>query len=165
MGIGRVRAHEPPGAHPGAPDPELATDLSIDTTVTTRCTAGVQYVSVRVVNAEQVPLDVVVRTPSGTKTFVGVAPDRSASQTFRVRDAVDGTGLVETEATGADGASTVDETPSSRLPAGSPRTPSRRPSPGGATAPPEETFMSRYAYVPDAENNAVQSVIDELTSP
>ncbi|MFD6165134.1 discoidin domain-containing protein [Oerskovia sp. NPDC060287] len=96
---------------PGAADPELATDLSIGTTVTTRCTAGVQYLSVRVVNGEQVPLDVVVRTPAGTKTFAGVAPGRSASQTFRVRDAADATGVVETTASGTDGGITVVESP------------------------------------------------------
>ncbi|MEK8228547.1 NPCBM/NEW2 domain-containing protein [Oerskovia sp. M15] len=43
--------------------------------------------SVRTVNQEEVPVDVVVTTPYGTKTFVGVLPGKSASQSFSARAA------------------------------------------------------------------------------
>jgi hypothetical protein len=47
--------------------------------------AGKAALTVLVRNAEEVPVDVVVTTPLGTKTFLQVAPGKLASQTFSAR--------------------------------------------------------------------------------
>ncbi|MNW64752.1 hypothetical protein D3C74_430600 [compost metagenome] len=47
--------------------------------------AGKVTVSVRAVNGEDVPVDVKVGSAFGSKSFVGVAPGKSASQSFATR--------------------------------------------------------------------------------
>jgi len=50
-----------------------------------RALAGKDYVAVRVVNEEDVPVDVVVSTPYGSRTFAGVEPGANAYQAFASR--------------------------------------------------------------------------------
>jgi len=50
-----------------------------------RCLAGKAYVAVRATNGEDVPLDVTLATPFGTKAFAAVAPGSNAYQSFAVR--------------------------------------------------------------------------------
>src|SRR5690606_41145005 len=50
-----------------------------------RALAGKDYVAVRVVNEEDVPVDVVVSTPYGSRTFAGLEPGANAYQAFASR--------------------------------------------------------------------------------
>ena len=67
--------------------PALGTEPSLDLAVevTPRCLAGKAYVAVRATNGEDVPVDVTLSTPYGTKDVADVAPGRSAYQSFAVR--------------------------------------------------------------------------------
>jgi len=64
-------------------DEEPALDVTV--TAEPRCLAGKAYVAVRATNGEDVPLDVTLATPFGTKAFADVAPGRNAYQSFAVR--------------------------------------------------------------------------------
>ncbi|OLT50896.1 discoidin domain-containing protein [Cellulosimicrobium sp. CUA-896] len=79
---------------PGAADPDVPTSVAVRATADLRCLAGRPYVAVRVVNDDDVALDVVVATPYGTKEFDAVAPGRNAYQAFAVRDAAPEAGVV-----------------------------------------------------------------------
>ncbi|MFC8921037.1 discoidin domain-containing protein [Cellulosimicrobium sp. NPDC057127] len=72
---------------PGAVDPDAPGAAAVRASAETRCLAGRPYLAVRVVNDDDVPLDVVVETPYGTKAFDAVVPGRNAYQAFAVRDA------------------------------------------------------------------------------
>ncbi len=65
-----------------APGPE---EVAVTATAEVRCLAGAPYVAVRALNDDEVPLDVVLDTPYGSKTFAGVAPGGNAYQAFAVR--------------------------------------------------------------------------------
>src|SRR5690606_23446111 len=59
--------------------------LDVTVTADTRCLAGKAYVAVRATNGEDVPVDVTLATPFGTKEVAGVAPAANAYQSFAVR--------------------------------------------------------------------------------
>ncbi|WP_435736825.1 endo-1,4-beta-xylanase [Cellulosimicrobium sp. PMB13] len=65
----------------GAAAPELPVTVEAQA----RCLAGKAYVAVRATNGADVPLDVSLATPYGTRAFTGVAPGGSAYQSFAVR--------------------------------------------------------------------------------
>ncbi|WP_435738664.1 beta-L-arabinofuranosidase domain-containing protein [Cellulosimicrobium sp. PMB13] len=68
---------------PGDVVPEPEVELTVE--ATPRCLAGKAYVAVRAMNAGDVPADVTLATPSGTRTFTAVAPGKAAYQSFAVR--------------------------------------------------------------------------------
>ncbi|UKJ63233.1 glycoside hydrolase family 2 [Cellulosimicrobium cellulans] len=78
-------------------------ELDVTVTAQTRCLAGKVYVAVRATNGEDVPVDVTLATPFGTKAFSAVAPGANAYQSFAVR----GTSVEAGEAT-VTASSTVD---------------------------------------------------------
>ncbi|WP_069387294.1 purple acid phosphatase family protein [Cellulosimicrobium cellulans] len=57
----------------------------VEVTAQSRCLAGKAYVAVRATNGEDVPVDVTLATPFGTRAVEAVAPGRSAYQSFPVR--------------------------------------------------------------------------------
>ncbi|MFJ4108387.1 alkaline phosphatase family protein [Oerskovia enterophila] len=59
--------------------------VELDVEVTPRCVAGRVTLAVRAVNVGDVPADVKVTTPFGSRTFVGVLPGKSAHQSFATR--------------------------------------------------------------------------------
>ncbi len=69
--------------------------LDVTVTADSRCLAGKVYVAVRATNGEDVPVDVTLATPFGTKAFAAVAPGANAYQSFAVR----GTSVEAGEAT------------------------------------------------------------------
>ncbi|ARK03586.1 hypothetical protein B8281_01405 [Cellulosimicrobium sp. TH-20] len=75
---------------PGAADPASPAAVAVTATAEVRCLAGKAYVAVRVVNDDDVPLDVDVATPWGAKSFPSVAPGKNAYQSFAVRGATTG---------------------------------------------------------------------------
>ncbi|GAA0989559.1 hypothetical protein GCM10009555_073750 [Acrocarpospora macrocephala] len=66
---------------------ELAPDAEVPVTVTAegRCIGNSAYVAVRVTNDHDGPVDVVMETPYGSRTFANVAPGKYAYQSFAVR--------------------------------------------------------------------------------
>jgi len=66
---------------------EPAPEIAFSAEVSAKRSGASVLLSVRTVNEEDVPVDVVVATPYGTKTFAGVQPGRSASQSFNARAA------------------------------------------------------------------------------
>jgi len=62
-----------------------ADELDLDVTAQPRCLAGKAYLAVRAVNGEDVPVDVTLTTPFGTKAFADVAPGKNAYQSFATR--------------------------------------------------------------------------------
>lgn len=91
---------------PGAADPDAPGSVAVRATAEVRCLAGRPYVAVRVVNDDDVPLDVEVATPYGTTAFDAVAPGRNAYQAFAVRDAAPDAGVVTVTARPDDEADT-----------------------------------------------------------
>lgn len=72
-----------------------------------RCLAGTPYLAVRVTNDDDVPLDVEIATPYGSRTFAAVAPGANAYQSFAARDGLaDGTTTVGAWSAGGAGATT-----------------------------------------------------------
>ncbi|MFC8921971.1 fibronectin type III domain-containing protein [Cellulosimicrobium sp. NPDC057127] len=65
-----------------AQGPEL-----VEVTAQSRCLAGKAYVAVRATNGEDVPVDVTLATPFGTRQVADVASGKSAYQSFPVRAA------------------------------------------------------------------------------
>lgn len=82
-------------ADPVEPEPEL----EVTTTATSQCTGARAQVTARAVNEEDFPVDVVVTTPYGTKTFNNVQPGKSASQKFNSRSEAIEAGTVTFTAT------------------------------------------------------------------
>lgn len=74
--------------HPGATGPALDVETSA------RCLAGTAYVAVRATNTGDVPADVTLATPFGTRTFAAVAPGKAAYQSFSTRSATAEAGSV-----------------------------------------------------------------------
>jgi len=66
-------------------DVQPAPTVELTVEVTPRCLAGKVYVAVRATNAGDVPADVTLTTPYGTKTVTGVAPGANAYQSFATR--------------------------------------------------------------------------------
>ncbi|MGW6004233.1 OmpL47-type beta-barrel domain-containing protein [Oerskovia enterophila] len=99
---------------------EPAEDLEVEVSATARCVAGKVTVSVRAVNGEDVPVDVKVASAFGAKSFTGVAPGKSASQSFATRaGSVDAGAVTVTASTGgADGTSATFEAPYAALDCG-----------------------------------------------
>ncbi len=59
--------------------------VELEATVSTRCVAGKVLLQVTVLNQENVPVDVVVATEFGTKSFSAVQPGKSAFHAFSTR--------------------------------------------------------------------------------
>ncbi|NDO89895.1 family 43 glycosylhydrolase [Cellulosimicrobium composti] len=66
--------------------------VELDATATARCLAGTAYVAVRATNAGDVPADVTLATPFGTRVVRDVAPGANAYQSFSTRSASVGAG-------------------------------------------------------------------------
>ncbi|OLT54229.1 glycoside hydrolase family 43 protein [Cellulosimicrobium sp. CUA-896] len=98
-----ITAAEEAALHAAYGDEPPAPELAVDVEVSPRCLAGKAYVAVRATHGEDVPVDVTVETPYGTRTFDDVAPGRSAYQAFPVRSTAAPAGTVTVAA-----AATVD---------------------------------------------------------
>ncbi|MFC4554927.1 hypothetical protein [Georgenia faecalis] len=81
----------------------ISAHRDVTVTVTTRSVAGTVHLVVRTRNNADVPVDVRVTTPYGTRTLTGVAPGRTVATTFATRAASIPAGLVDVVATTADG--------------------------------------------------------------
>lgn len=93
------------------PSADTEPDLAVDVTVQPRCLAGSAYVAVRVVNGEDVPVDLEVTTPYGSRSFPDVAPGRNAYQAFPARAATAPAGEVTVGVTAVvDGEEVVEST-------------------------------------------------------
>ncbi|WP_199734875.1 glycoside hydrolase family 2 TIM barrel-domain containing protein [Cellulomonas sp. PhB143] len=68
---------------PTSTEPAPAVDL--DVTAVARCVGANAYVAVRATNAGDAPVDVVLTTPFGKRALAGVAPGKSAAQSFNSR--------------------------------------------------------------------------------
>ncbi|MGO3221769.1 glycoside hydrolase domain-containing protein [Microbacterium gubbeenense] len=68
-------------------DPELPTELDVTVEAATRKLAGKQYVSVSVTNNEDQPVEVVIDTAYGSKSFDAVQPGDSANVSINSREA------------------------------------------------------------------------------
>ncbi len=77
----RARATVVVGEGGGEPGP------AFDVTVTAepRCLAGKAYVAVRATNDDDVPLDLTLTTPFGSRAYADVAPGKNAYQSFAAR--------------------------------------------------------------------------------
>ncbi len=75
-------------------------ELDVTATAQARCLAGKAYVAVRATNGGDVPLDVTLDTPFGTKTVSGVQPGANAYQSFAVRSGSVDAGSATVTATG-----------------------------------------------------------------
>ena len=73
--------------------------VELDVTASARCLAGKAYVAVRATNLGDVPADVTLATPFGTRVAEDVAPGANAYQSFAARSASLGAGVAS--ATGA----------------------------------------------------------------
>ncbi len=96
---------------------DAAADLDVSVSAATRVLAGKQYVSASVTNNEDVPVDVVVTTPYGAKTFTAVQPGKSASVSINSRLSAVPAGEVSVEVTGVVGDQTVTVTKTASYPA------------------------------------------------
>ncbi|SME90384.1 5'-nucleotidase [Cellulosimicrobium cellulans J34] len=74
-----------------------------DVVVSPRCMAGKVYLAVKAVNGDDVPVDVVLSTPYGERTFTGVAPGAAAYQSFASRATSVPAGSVTVTGSFADG--------------------------------------------------------------
>ncbi|MGN6240659.1 MAG: fibronectin type III domain-containing protein [Cellulosimicrobium cellulans] len=83
--------------HPAATGPVLDVETSA------RCLAGTAYVAVRATNTGDVPADVTLATPFGTRTFAAIAPGKAAYQSFSTRSVAAEAGSVTVSGTRPDG--------------------------------------------------------------
>ncbi|WP_419706663.1 fibronectin type III domain-containing protein [Promicromonospora sp. NFX87] len=90
-------------------------DVSVD--VSTRTVAGKQHVSTVVTNNEAAPVDVVVETAYGSKSFAAVQPGRSASVSISSRETAIPGGDVTVTVTGRRGGETVTTSKTASYPA------------------------------------------------
>lgn len=74
--------------------------LDITTEVQVRCMAGKAYVAVRATNAGDVPVDITLASPFGTKAFSAVQPGASAVHSFASRATFVDAGSAHVAATG-----------------------------------------------------------------
>lgn len=79
----------------------------LSATATTRSLAGSQYVSVALTNGSDVPLDITIETPYGSKSFEDVEPGRSANVAMNAREAAIPAGEAVVTVTGTVGEETV----------------------------------------------------------
>lgn len=91
---------------------DTAPDLDVTASASTRVLAGKQYVTATVTNNEEVPVDVVITTPYGAKSFSGVKPGKSASVSINSRLQAIPAGEITAEVTGTVGDQTITVTKS-----------------------------------------------------
>jgi hypothetical protein len=96
---------------------DVTTDLDVSVDVSTRTVGGTQYVSTVVTNNEDAPVDVVVETAYGSKSFAAVQPGKSASVAVSSRAAAIPAGDVTVTATGRTGGETVTTSTTASYPA------------------------------------------------
>lgn len=96
---------------------DAAADLDVTASAFTRAIGGKQYVTATVTNNEAVPVDVVVTTPYGAKSFTAVKPGASASVAMNSRLGSVPAGEITAEATATIGDETVTVTTSASYPA------------------------------------------------
>ncbi|MFJ6677331.1 family 43 glycosylhydrolase [Actinosynnema sp. NPDC091369] len=73
--------------------------LEVEGSADTRCAGPNAKLTVRVTNGEAVPVDVVVRTPFGSKSFDGVEPGKTRFHPFTTRQSTLAAGAAEVTAT------------------------------------------------------------------
>jgi hypothetical protein len=78
-----LSAEEVAAVHAGDDGEEPELDVTV--TAQARCLAGRAYVAVRATNESDVPVDVTLETPFGTRTVADVQPGKNAYQSFAVR--------------------------------------------------------------------------------
>ncbi|MEV0566972.1 Ig-like domain-containing protein [Dactylosporangium sp. NPDC050588] len=88
---------------PGTPAPQYHVEVQAKT----QCIAGTAYVSVTARNADSQTLTVELVTPYGTRTVTGVAPGRTAYQSFNARTAAVPAGTVTVKVTGSGGSAEI----------------------------------------------------------
>lgn len=96
---------------------EAADDLNVAVSASTRTLAGKQYVSVAAKNEEAAPVDIVVETPYGSKTFTNVQPGKSANVSINSRAGSIPAGEVTVSVTGTSGSETITVEKSASYPA------------------------------------------------
>ncbi|WP_265521974.1 ThuA domain-containing protein [Oerskovia flava] len=74
--------------------PAAGGGVSVETEVRSQCLGTRAYVSVRVINTDDVPASITLSTPYGERTFAAVAPGKSAYQSFATRAAAIEAGTV-----------------------------------------------------------------------
>nr|WP_051876354.1 hypothetical protein [Cellulosimicrobium sp. MM] len=109
---------------------EAGPALAVETS--TRCLAGTAYVAVRATNTGDVPADVTLATPFGTRSVAAVAPGKAAYQSFSTRGRADA------------GSVTVTGTLPTAAPP-SPRTSPSRRSPAAEAPPPGASALPAQA--------------------
>ncbi|WP_415297305.1 fibronectin type III domain-containing protein [Cellulosimicrobium sp. SJTW-1] len=80
---------------------EAGPALAVETSA--RCLAGTAYVAVRATNTGDIPADVTLATPFGTRTVAAVAPGKAAYQSFSTRAVAADAGSVTVTGTLPDG--------------------------------------------------------------
>jgi len=104
-------------AHGSAPDVVSYRDVRVrelppvHVEVDTRCLAGTAHVAVRAENLGEDPVDLTLGTPTGERTYTGVAPGRNAYGSFSQRAASVEAGVATLTVPGADGEPVVVDTP------------------------------------------------------
>lgn len=83
-------------------------DLALSTVAQARCLGGKVHLAVRATNDDDVPVDVTLTTPYGTRTVTGVEPGASAYHAFAVRATAAGAGTAEVSAAGDGRSSAAD---------------------------------------------------------
>ena len=84
--------------------------LSVATTSTTRCVAGKVVLTTTAKNTGSSPVDIVMTSAFGTKTFTAVAPGKNATGAFTTRQVSLAAGSVTVDSTGTvDGATLTDQ--------------------------------------------------------
>lgn len=96
---------------------DAAADLDVTASASTRAIGGKQYVTATVTNNEAVPVDVVVTTPYGTKSFAAVKPGASVSVAMNSRLRSLPAGEITAQVTATVGDETVTVTKSASYPA------------------------------------------------
>lgn len=96
---------------------EAAAELDVAATAKTRTLLGKQYVSTTVTNNEEVPVEIVIETPYGTKTFSDVQPGDSAAVSMNARAASIPAGEASVTVTGEIDGETVTTTTTASYPA------------------------------------------------
>ncbi|MCP2637347.1 metallophosphoesterase [Microbacterium sp. HD4P20] len=91
--------------------------MAVAVTASTRILAGKQYVSVVATNHEPSPVDIVIETPYGSKTFLAVGPGRSANVSMNSRMSSVPAGTASVEVTGTIAGETVTMTKLAAYPA------------------------------------------------
>jgi len=82
---------------------DVAEDLDVSVDARTRSVAGKQYVSVSVTNNEDAPVDVVIDTAYGSKSFAAVQPGDSANVSINSREGTIPAGEATVTVTGQSG--------------------------------------------------------------